>query len=340
MRLQSLCRCAAAKNQQARLPTACEMHGPWRPDLNAGSPTPHRLVVAACFQQDSRTLHMAASADVGPGVSKHSEVAERRPAVPGQETHPYGAENVDPLAPELSIIVPCLDEEDNVVITIEAISKALRDHDISSFEILILDDASTDQTFQRSVDYAALHPELRIFTYRRREPRRGYGAIVRHGVANAHGRFCVPVSGDGVDPVELIPEMLERARGGADLVQCSRYHREEHARTIPLSYKVLQSCWRTVIRIVTGQSFLDSTYAFKVFRRVDVVSRGITSNGFSIGPEIFFKTYLSGGRIEYAFSPQGSRRHGKSKFFFRREFFGFSYVLLRVTLHRLGILWF
>ncbi|MGH7553851.1 MAG: glycosyltransferase family 2 protein [Longimicrobiales bacterium] len=273
-------------------------------------------------------------------MSKPSEIADRKPAMPGPETVPHGAEYVDPLAPELSIIVPCLDEEDNVVITIEAIARALRERDVSSFEILILDDASTDQTFQRSTDYAARHPELRILTYRRHEPRRGYGAIVRHGVANAHGRFCVPVSGDGVDPVELIPEMLERARAGADLVQCSRYHREEHARTIPLSYKVLQSCWRTAIHIVTGQSFLDSTYAFKVFGKVDAISRGITSNGFSIGPEIFFKTYLSGGRIEYALAPQGSRRHGKSKFFFRREFFGFSYVLIRVTLHRLGILWF
>lgn len=268
-----------------------------------------------------------------------ADVGESRDPVAGMESALPG-DDVDPTSPELTVIVPCLDEQDNVQITLEAIGKVLRERGVNSFEILVLDDASTDRTFQKSVDYAALHPELHIRTHRRREPRRGYGAIVRHGVANARGHFCVPVSGDGVDPVELIPEMLELARGGVDLVQCSRYHRQEDARSIPLPYKVLQSCWRATIRVVTGRTFPDSTYAFKIFRRVDVLSRGITSNGFSIGPEIFFKTYLSGGRIAYAFSSQGSRRHGQSKFFFRREFFGFSYVLMRVILHRLGILWF
>jgi polyisoprenyl-phosphate glycosyltransferase len=242
--------------------------------------------------------------------------------------------------PALSIIVPCLDEEDNVQITLAMIGDVLRASNVKSFEILVLDDASTDQTFHRAVEFGQQHPDLHIRTFRRRQPRRGYGAIVRHGIANARGTFCVPVSGDGVDPVELIPEMLDKALAGADLVQCSRYHRNEDAATIPWSYKTLQTGWRTCIRLVTGQKFPDSTYAFKVFRRVDAVSHGITSNGFSIGPEIFFKTYVGEGRIDYVYSQQGTRRHGKSKFFFRREFFGFSYVLLRVTLHRMGVLWF
>jgi len=249
----------------------------------------------------------------------------------------------DPVAgnePELSIIVPCLDEEDNVQITLAMIGDVLRASRIVSFEILVLDDASTDQTFQRSVEFAQQNPDLHVRTFRRHQPRRGYGAIVRHGLAHARGTFCVPVSGDGVDPVELIPEMLLKARQGADLVQCSRYHRAQDASTIPLSYKTLQKAWRTSIRLITGQAFPDSTYAFKVFRRVTAVSLGITSNGFSIGPEIFFKTYLAGGDIAYVYSRQGTRRHGKSKFLFRREFFGFSYVLGRVLLHRIGVLWF
>jgi glycosyltransferase involved in cell wall biosynthesis len=242
--------------------------------------------------------------------------------------------------PALSVLVPCLDEQDNVQITLNAILQVLGPAGLKDAEILVLDDASSDETFQRSVDFAKRHTEVPIRTFRRVEPRRGYGAIVRHGVANARGTFCVPVSGDGVDPVELIPEMLAKAQAGADLVQCSRYHHAEHARTIPFTYKFLQFWWRLLIRIVIGKRLPDSTYAFKLFRRVDVISRGITSNGFSIGPEIFFKALLGGDAIEYCFSPQGNRRHGKSKFYFRREFFGFGYVMIRVVLHRVGILWF
>jgi glycosyltransferase involved in cell wall biosynthesis len=253
---------------------------------------------------------------------------------------PLAADPVAGHEQELSIIVPCLDEQDNVQITLGKIGEVMRASSIRDFEILVLDDASSDQTFQRSVDYANQHPDLNIRTFRRPQPRRGYGAIVRHGIAYARGRYCIPVSGDGVDPVELIPEMMDQARAGADLVQCSRYHRNEDAATIPLSYKTLQFGWRTLIRLITGQRFPDSTYAFKMIRRVDALSRGITSNGFSIGPEMFFKTYLGNGDIRYVYSKQGSRRHGKSKFFFRREFFGFSYVMSRVFLHRIGVLWF
>jgi dolichol-phosphate mannosyltransferase len=254
-----------------------------------------------------------------------------------QENKMHGANEY---TPELSIIVPCLDEEDNVQITLDLIGDILREANVTSFEILVLDDASTDQTFQKSVKYASEHPELHIHTFHRKEPRRGYGAIVRHGIANARGTFCVPVSGDGVDPVSLIPEMLEKARAGADLVQCSRYHRAEDQKTIPISYKILQFGWRWLVRMITGQKLPDSTYAFKMFRRVDVMSHGITANGFSIGPEIFFKVLLGSGKIDYVLSGQFARRHGKSKFFFRRELFGFSYVLSRVLLHRLGVLWF
>lgn len=263
----------------------------------------------------------SAKRSVGPTLDPHTGLAE-------------------PGAPELSVIVPCLDEEDNVTITLDVIAEALRSRNVTDFEILVLDDASTDQTFQRSVDYATQHPELHIRTLRRKAPRRGYGAIVRHGIAHARGMWCVPVSGDGVDPVELIPEMLLKARGGADLVQCSRYHRKADAQTIPFTYKFLQFWWRSLIRLITGEQLPDSTYAFKMFRRVDSLSRGITANGFSIGPEIFFKTYLGEGKIDYVLSPQGTRRHGKSKFYFRRELFGFSYVMLRVFFHRIGVLWF
>jgi glycosyltransferase involved in cell wall biosynthesis len=266
-----------------------------------------------------------------------------RSGAPPGEAQQERSKEVDPRggpSPELSVIVPCLDEEDNVTITLDAIANVLRDAAIRNFEIVVCDDASSDETFQRSVEYAERAPELRIRTLRRKAPRRGYGAIVRHGMAHAHGTWCVPVSGDGVDPVDLIPEMLEKARAGADLVQCSRYHRPSDSQTIPFSYKFLQFWWRLLIRLITGDRLPDSTYAFKMVRRVDTLSRGITANGFSIGPEIFFKAYLAGDRIDYILSPQGVRRHGKSKFYFRRELWGFSYVMLRVFFHRAGVLWF
>jgi len=208
--------------------------------------------------------------------------AARSPSRPIPRPKPDDSPGSAIAAPLLSILVPCLDEEDNVTITLDQLGKVLENAAIEDFEIVVLDDASSDQTFERSVTYGKERPELHIRTERRRAPRRGYGAIVRHGIAHARGTWVIPVSGDGVDPVELIPAMLTRAVAGADLVQCSRYHRQEGASTIPFSYRFYQFWWRTLIRIGTGERLPDSTYAFKLFRRVDALSRGITSNGFSI----------------------------------------------------------
>ena len=241
---------------------------------------------------------------------------------------------------EMSIIVPCLDEEDNVWITLKDLDDLRREHRLTNLETLVLDDASSDQTYERAVECVDQFPELNLRVIRRPEPRRGYGAILRFGIAHARAEYCVPVSADGVDPIDVIPVFLDKVRAGADLVQCSRYISPGDADTIPFKYKFFQSIWRFLVKLLLGESIRDSTYALKIFRRIDVLAMGLSSNGFGISPEIFFKVLLSGGRIEFVSAGQGVRRHGKSKFIFRREGFGFAYVLLRAWLHRLGILWF
>lgn len=242
--------------------------------------------------------------------------------------------------PELSIIVPCLDEEENIEPLLASLESLRTQHNLTGFETLVLDDSSHDRTFEKTGKCFSKFPNLNIRVIRRYEPRRGYGAIVRFGIAHARGQYCVPVSADGVDPIELIPVFLQRVRAGADLVQCSRFLTLGDDRTIPFKYRFWQTNWRFFIRLLMGQDIRDSTYAFKVFRRTDVLALGLSANGFSISPEIFFKVLLSGARVEHVPRGQGVRQRGKSHFVFRREGFGFAYVLLRAWLHRLGVLWF
>jgi glycosyltransferase involved in cell wall biosynthesis len=241
---------------------------------------------------------------------------------------------------ELSLIIPCLNEEENIGFVIDYLCKVLKQNNITNVETLVLDDSSTDNTFDKAVECFQLYPDLNIRVIRRYEPRRGYGAVVRFGIANAKGIYCIPVSADGVDPLDVIPTFLQKMRDGADMVQCSRYLKEKDADTIPFKYKFFQTGWRFLVKLLLHQDVRDSTYSYKIFRRTDVLGFGIISNGFSISPEIFFKILLSGGNIEYVPHGQGVRKIGKSHFVFLREGTGYSYVLLRAWLHRLGILWF
>jgi dolichol-phosphate mannosyltransferase len=144
-----------------------------------------------------------------------------------------------------------------------------------------------------------------------------------------------------VDPIQLIPEMFEKVKNGADVVQCSRYTNPSDADTIPFSYKFYQFFYRIFVRVCLGSTIADSTYAFKLFDRERILELGMTQNRFSISPEIFLKSYLSGLKIDYVLGAQGTRKVGFSKFKFTKEGFGFLYCLVRAWLHRHKIIyWF
>jgi dolichol-phosphate mannosyltransferase len=242
---------------------------------------------------------------------------------------------------ELTIVVPCLNEEENVTLILDRIVGVLEGSGIPC-EIIIVDDQSDDRTFTNAEERARRYAnEYPIRVVRRPLERRGYGAAVRWGVAHGTGKYCIFVAADGVDPVELIPDFYRRMEGGATLVQCSRYLVKGDTATIPFKYKFYQFFYRFGVRFALGHYIADSTYAFKMFQRVDMVGMGLKQNRFSVSPEITFKTLLSGGRVEYVAAGQGTRQIGASKFYFRREAFGYGYVLIRAWLHRMGLIfWF
>ena len=243
---------------------------------------------------------------------------------------------------DLSIIVPCLNEAENVEHVLDSILSITDQIPDCSSEIIVVDDQSEDDTFilaQRFISTRDVGERVRLL--RRNLKRRGYGAVVRYGTAHAYGRYAVFVSADMVDPIEHLPKFFAMMEEGADLVQCSRYQNPDDAATIPFIYKFWQFFYRRLVKLILGTSQNDTTYAFKMFRRTDVLSIGLTQNRFSVSPEISFKVMLSGGKIMTFSAPQGSRIYGISKFRFTKEAFGYAYVLFRALLHRMGlILWF
>jgi glycosyltransferase involved in cell wall biosynthesis len=241
---------------------------------------------------------------------------------------------------EFSILVPCLNEKENLFELFEMLDKVREEHSLKNFETIILDDNSADGTFEEAVRLFESYPHLNLRAIRRFSPSRGYGAIIRYGIAYAKGTFVVPVSADCVDPVDIIPQMLEKVRNGTHLVQCSRYLNNEDADTIPPLYKFYQVIWRFLLKLLLGQNIKDSTYSFRMFNRNEILALGITANRFNISAEIFLKFLLSGAKIEFLAYGQGVRKRGESHFRFRREGYGYAYGLVRAWLHRFGILWF
>jgi dolichol-phosphate mannosyltransferase len=241
--------------------------------------------------------------------------------------------------PELSIIMPCFNEEYTLPAAVQRLHDVVTQASLD-VELIILDDESADRSLDVAAGLIARYPSLHIRVFHRVRRRLGFGAVIRYGLAHARGRYCALVSADGLEPVHLLPEFVQRLRGGAQLVQCSRYLTPSDARTVSRRYRAYQAIYRFLIRILLRQEIRDSTYGFRGFDRIYIQALGVTSNRFNLCPEITFKVLLSGGRTEYVGGHPLTDQSGSSKFALPHETWGYGYALLRAWLHRLGVYWF
>jgi len=225
----------------------------------------------------------------------------------------------------VTFIIPALNEQDNLAPLVKRL-KALEEES-RRCEVLIVDDASSDATYERGLRLAEQDPRIRIL---HKEQPRGLGHAIRYALPHARGKLAVVIMADGVDPLETaVPQFCNKILvEGFHLVLLSRYTAPSDSDSIPFSYKFFQSGFRLLTRYGLGIPFPDTTYAFRAFDADFVRKLGLKSGGFEISPEITFKVVLAGGRVGEVSGRQTRRVRGKSKFRFLRAFRGYSRVIL------------
>src|SRR5688572_21583615 len=120
--------------------------------------------------------------------------------------------------PQISIIIPTLNEADNLPLLLPRIAETLRGRD---WEAVIIDDASTDGTAAVSQALATEYP-IKVIT--RQYAINGLSGAVLHGMAQAGGEYLVVMDADLQHPPERIPALLEPLElGDAEFVVGSRY---------------------------------------------------------------------------------------------------------------------
>jgi polyisoprenyl-phosphate glycosyltransferase len=127
---------------------------------------------------------------------------------------PKGSRRVISAAPELSFVIPCYNEEANVVAMYEAVTAQAEKH-ASSHEIIFIDNSSTDGTRELLRELSARDPRVRaIFN------NRNYGQMrsPTYAIYQAEGAAVIAMCCDFQDPPALIPEMIAQWRAGAQIV--------------------------------------------------------------------------------------------------------------------------
>ena len=127
--------------------------------------------------------------------------------------------------PQLSVVVPVFNEQDNVEPLVDEIVDALRT--VVPFEIVYVDDNSRDGTLEKLQQLKSRVPELRVI---RHVTQSGQSTAVRNGVKAARGEWIATLDGDGQNDPADIPKLLaERARAAADVKLFAgwRVHRQD-----------------------------------------------------------------------------------------------------------------
>ncbi|WP_297178577.1 glycosyltransferase family 2 protein [Thermomonas sp.] len=116
--------------------------------------------------------------------------------------------------PQLAIVVPVCNEEDNIGPLVREIVAALRDR--IAFEIVYVDDASRDATLARLLAMQASTPELRVIRHRANA---GQSTAVRNGVKAARAPWIATLDGDGQNDPADIPKLLDQRDAAASNVK-------------------------------------------------------------------------------------------------------------------------
>jgi len=124
----------------------------------------------------------------------------------------------DASGPLLSVVVPVFNEADNLEPLLARLLPVLRSL-AGRFEILFVDDGSTDDSPVRLARLAADQPNLRVLRLSRNF---GHQAALVAGLEHARGDAVITIDGDLQHPPELIAELVQRWRVGSQVVQAVR----------------------------------------------------------------------------------------------------------------------
>jgi dolichol-phosphate mannosyltransferase len=192
---------------------------------------------------------------------------------------------------KLSVIIPAHNEEGSVQSTVAGLTAELDPEGID-FELIVVDDASTDRTAAIVARMAEADPRVRCV----QSPyRNGFGFAVRAGLEQFTGDAVAIVMADGSDNPKDLVAYYRLLLAGYDCAFGSRFVRGGRRDGYPLLKMVINRVVNTAIRLVFGHGYNDTTNAFKAYRREVIENiQPLISQHFNLTVEMPLKAIVRG----------------------------------------------
>jgi glycosyltransferase involved in cell wall biosynthesis len=221
---------------------------------------------------------------------------------------------------ELSLVIPVMNEEDNIQPLLEAVRNALGDFD---YEVILVDDGSGDNTRKRIIEHADDRTVLV-------ELRKNYGqsTAMTAGIDHAKGKYVVLLDGDLQNDPTDIPFMVDLLkREDWDVVAGNRKNRKDGMVLRKIPSKIANA----LIRRMTGVYIKDYGCTLKIFKKEIAEDLGLYGELHRFIPVL---AKLQGARITQVDVKHHPRKFGKSKYGIGRTFRVLSDLVLMVFFRR------
>ncbi len=237
-----------------------------------------------------------------------------------------GCDNV-----KLSVVIPAQNEAGSIATTVTDVRAVLEKEGID-YEIVVIDDASTDGTAHVVEQLAAQNDHIRCF----RSPYpRGFGFAVRAGLERFEGDAVAIVMGDGSDDPGDLVRYYRLLEEGYDCAFGSRFMAGSDVRNYPKVKLAINRIANFGVRVLFRHGYNDTTNAFKAYRREVIETvQPLLSNHFNLTVELPLKAIVRGH--SYAVIPISwtNREVGSSKLSLKEMGSRYAFIVLYVFLER------
>jgi Glycosyl transferase family 2 len=192
---------------------------------------------------------------------------------------------VAPSAPQISVIIPCLNEQEAVGKVVDQALDGIRKAGRTG-EVLVVDNGSTDASVSVATEHGAT-----VVT----EGRRGYGSAYLAGLEAARGEFLVMADADDTYPLRELPAFVDRLASGDDLVIGSRFKGTIHGDAMPFLNRFVGNPVLTgMLNVLFGVKVSDAHCGMRALRRDRLPILDLHSTGMEFASEMVFKAYRRG----------------------------------------------
>lgn len=204
---------------------------------------------------------------------------------------------------DLSIVIPVFNEELSIKPLYESISNAVNKLDLK-YEILLIDDGSSDNTYVNAHNIAEEDPRLKIIKLKR-----NYGQTIglHAGFQNASGKIIITMDGDLQNDPDDIEKMIEEINQGNDIVLGWRHDRQDKL----ISRKIPSQIANKLISKLTGVPVKDNGCAIRAYRSEIIKKFPMYSEMHRLLPVM---TALSGAKFTQIKVKHHARKFGSSKY--------------------------